>query len=113
MSANEQFTHAAETLLAVQYSMLEEEILYHWERECPKKRAALVADGALRKTVKLYARSIIGVQKGLEECGLERPLARMEAWAQLMRESDDDEEEAAAWGITLEEYRNRESVMDI
>ena len=48
------------------------------------------------------------MQKSLEEMeGVEPALSQSVAWGRLMRIEEDEEEEAEAWGMTLEEYRNR------
>jgi hypothetical protein len=53
---------------------------------------------------------LINLQIALQKTeNLDPALAKMEAWNRLMRHEEDEVEEAKAWGMTLEEYRNRPS----
>jgi hypothetical protein len=54
------------------------------------------------------AQALLDAQAEWQEIeGLPAPLARLEAWRRWMRIEEDEAEEAEAWGMSLEEYRNR------
>jgi hypothetical protein len=104
------FKYAQHHMLAQLFdSMTEYKILNFWREYEPKKVEDLLSQQALRKTIELTAKALIDMQLVLEEQEKLHPtLASMEAWNRLMRiEADEEEEEAAAWGMTLDEYRNR------
>jgi hypothetical protein len=71
---------------------------------------ALLMKGILKKTLVQMADALINLQIALQKTeNLDPALAKMEAWNRLMRHEEDEVEEAKAWGMTLEEYRNRPS----
>jgi hypothetical protein len=102
------FENLAYGLLPRQLGTKEGEILDFWREYEPKKVQALISQGLLRITLTQKANALRDMQTALEETEQLPPaLARMEAWNRLMRIEEDEEEEAEAWGMTLEEYRNR------
>ena len=108
MQTQAEFSSLEQELLLMQRSPLEEEILYHWRSYEPKLMEALLTQGTLRRSLAQKASDLLAVQKSLEKMDALPPsLARMEAWNRLMRITEDEAEEAEAWGMTLEEYRNR------
>jgi hypothetical protein len=107
-TAHDDFQNLEQELLDMKTRFHEDEILHHWRTHEPKRIEALLLQGVLRKTLQKQAHSLRAVQKSLEEMELLPPaLAKMEAWSRLMRIEEDKAEEAKAWGMTLEEYRNR------
>jgi hypothetical protein len=89
-------------------SMTERKILDFWRQHEPKKVEELLSKQMLRKTLTLTANALLDMQLALQETERLHPvLARSEAWNRLMRIEEDAVEEAAAWGMTLEDYLNR------
>ena len=112
-TTNDDFEELAQRLLRQRTSMLEDEILSFWRINEPKKTQSLLFQKILRRTLKQQARAIVDLQKTLEEMeGVEPALSKTEAWRRLMWIEEDEAEEAAAWGMTLDEYRSRWWVTD-
>jgi hypothetical protein len=89
-------------------SMTERRILKHWQIYEPKKVEDLLSKQMLKQTLTLTAEALLDMQIALmEQEKLNPALAQSEAWNRLMRIEEDEAEEAEAWGMTLEEYRNR------
>lgn len=114
MSIEQNFHHAEQDSLNQKYdSGMERKILRFWREYEPKKVQSLLDQGQLRQTLQLKAVALFDMQHSLEKYDrLDPVLAAMEAWNRLMRIEEDAEEEAAAWGMTLEEYKNRDWIMD-
>ena len=109
MQTQNDFKNLERELLPIRTTMLENEILCHWRSNEPKKLDELFLRGMVSRSLKMRARDLLSVQRTMEETEQLPPsLARMEAWRQLMRIEEDETEEAAAWGMTLDEYRNRQ-----
>ena len=105
---NDHFEDHAQRLLQQRTSPLADRILDHWRDNEPKRLETLFLQGALRRTIRIYEQTLLDMQKSLEEMeGVEPALSQSVAWGRLMRIEEDEEEEAEAWGMTLEEYRNR------
>ena len=106
---NDHFEDHAQRLLQQRTSPLADRILDHWRDNEPKRLETLFLQGALRRTIRIYERTLLDMQKSLEEMGggVEPALSQSVAWGRLMRIEENEEEEAEAWGVTLEEYRNR------
>ncbi|MGB9154302.1 MAG: hypothetical protein WCD70_14575 [Alphaproteobacteria bacterium] len=91
-------------------SLMEYNILDHWRTYEPKRVESLLMKGILRKTIVQMSEALWDMQMALEKTEkLDPSLAETEAWNRLMRHEEDEVEEAKAWGMTLEEYRNRPS----
>jgi hypothetical protein len=105
------FRYAKKQVLEQQFdSMAEQAILKHWRVHEPKKVEALLSKGILRRTLALMANALWDMQMDLEKSEKLHPvLAKTEAWRCLMRIEEDAKEEAEAWGMILEEYRNRKA----
>jgi hypothetical protein len=89
-------------------SGMERVILNHWREYEPKRVEELLSKGMLRKALTQKADALLDMQMALEKTeGLNPVLAQLEAWNRLMRIEEDAEEEAKAWGMTVEEYLNR------
>jgi hypothetical protein len=81
-------------LLDRKTSMLEDEILDFWRKYEPKRVEGLLSQRILRKTVKEKASALLALKKSLEEWEQLPPvLAKTEAWRELMRFEDDEDEE--------------------
>ena len=105
---NDHFEDHAQRLLQQRTSPLADRILDHWRDNEPKRLETLFLQGALRRTIRIYEQTLLDMQKSLEEMeGVEPALSQSVAWGRLMRIEEDEEEAAEAWGMTLEEYRNR------
>jgi hypothetical protein len=109
MQAQADFDNLQRELLPMKFdSMAEYEILKFWREYEPKKVEDLLFKKILRRTLTLTANALWDMQLALEETEQLPPvLARTEAWSRLMRIEEDEEEEAEAFGMTLDEYRNR------
>jgi hypothetical protein len=109
MPIRKHFKYAKRTILPQLFdSMAEQTILKFWRVHEPKKVEALLSKGILRRTLTLMANALWELQMDLEKSEKLHPvLAKTEAWRVLMRIEEDEVEEAAAWGMTVEEYRNR------
>jgi len=110
MSPRDNFEEQAQRLLQQRTSMLEDEILSFWRVHEPKKVEEFLFHKMLRRSLKQQASYLLAVQRTMEEMEqLPPPLAKMEAWRNLMRiEEEEDEAEAdkeADWGPWREEYR--------
>ena len=91
-------------------NLTERKVLQFWREYEPKRVDALLLKGTLRKALVEKAAALWDMQMALEETeNLDPMLAKMEAWNRLMKIEEDEKEEAEAWGMTLEEYRNRPS----
>ena len=104
---NDNFTEQAQRLLQQRTSMLEDEILSFWRVYEPEKTATFLLQGILRRTLKQQARAIVNMQRALEETeGVEPALSKSEAWRNLMRieEEEDEADKEADWGPWREEY---------
>jgi hypothetical protein len=103
------FQQTEQELMSMQFnSLTERNILKFWRTHEPKKVEDMLSKGILRKTLTLTADAILDMQMALQESeNLPPSLARMEAWNRLMRIEEDEVEEAEAFGMTLDEYRNR------
>ena len=102
------FEDHAQQLLRQRTGLLEEEILSFWRRNEPKKLDEYFRHGIVKRLLKQQAKNLRAVQQTIEEREQLSPsLAKMEAWRSLMRIEEDEAEEAAAWGMTLDEYRCR------
>jgi hypothetical protein len=101
--------YAKHQLLAQQFdSMTEGRILKHWHEYEPKRVEDLLFKRILRRTLIQKANALLDMQIALQKYeGLHPTLARMEAWNRLLRIEEDEGEEAEAFGMTLDEYRNR------
>jgi hypothetical protein len=108
------FRQAQRHMLAMKFnSQTEQRILHFWRTHEPKKVENLLFKGILRRTLEQTADALFDMQIALEKSELLSPaLAQSEAWRRLMRIEEDEAEEAAAWGMTLDEYRNRRWGMD-
>ncbi|MGB9154560.1 MAG: hypothetical protein WCD70_15910 [Alphaproteobacteria bacterium] len=108
MSPRDNFTEQAQRLLQQKTSMLEDEILSFWRVYEPKKVEEFLFHQILRRALKQQASDLIAVQRTMEEMEqLPPPLAKMEAWRNLMRieEEEDEADKEADWGPWREEYR--------
>jgi hypothetical protein len=102
----EDFQEFARALLNYKTTMLEDEILDFWRGYEPTKVETLLTQRVLVKCVRQKAADIVAMQKSLEEWEqVPAALTKLEAWRRLMRIEEDEEEEAEAFGMTLEEYR--------
>ena len=101
-----QFKYSERTTLPQLFdSMAEQYILKHWRVHEPQKVEALLSEGMLRLNLTFVAKALWDLQRSLQKSEkLPLPLARLEAWRQLMRAEQDAEEEASAWGMTAEEH---------
>jgi hypothetical protein len=105
---NDNFEEQAQRLFQQKTSMLADEILSFWRVYEPQRIDTLFSHGALRKTIKVYERTLLDMQRYLEDMEqLPPPLAKMEAWRNLMRieEEEDEADKEADWGPWREEYR--------
>jgi hypothetical protein len=110
---NDNFAELAQGLLRQRTGLLEDEILSFWREYEPNKIDQLLFQKKLRAVLRQQASALTDMQEALEKQEqLPPPLAKMEAWRRLMRIEEDEAEEAAAWGMTLDEYRNRSWGMD-
>ncbi|MDR3424064.1 MAG: hypothetical protein P4M13_03165 [Alphaproteobacteria bacterium] len=103
------FEELAQQLLQQRTTMLEDEILSFWRSYEPEKLKEFFLHGMARRALKQRAADILAVQKTMEEMEqLPSSLARMEAWRNLMRieEEEDEADKEADWGPWREEYRN-------
>ena len=104
---NDNFEEQAQRLLQQRTSMLEDEILSFWREYEPKKIEEFLFHKMLRRTLKQQARAIVDMQRALEETeGVEPALSKSEAWRNLMRieEEEDEADKEADWGPWREEY---------
>ena len=103
------FEEQAQWLLRQRSSLLEDEILSFWREYEPKKIDQLLFEKKLRAALLYQARALTDMQEALERHEqLPPPLAKMEAWRNLMRieEEEDGADKEADWGPWREEYRN-------
>lgn len=103
------FEEQAQRLLRQRTSILEDEILSFWRNYEPKKVEEFLLNQMLRKSVKQQAADLLAVQRTMEEMEQLPPeLAKMEAWRNLMRieEDEDEADKEADWGPWREEYLN-------
>jgi hypothetical protein len=108
MPPRDTFTEQAQRLLQQRTSMLEDKILSFWRTHEPKKIEEFLFHKMLRRSLKQQASDLLAVQRTMEEMEqLPPPLAKMEAWRNLMRieEEEDEADKEADWGPWREEYR--------
>lgn len=102
------FEELAQGLSEQKTSILEDKILDFWRENEPKKVQDLLDMGMLKQAVTKKADALLDMKMALAQSdNLPLALAEHEAWSRLMRIEEDAAEEAAAWGMTLEEYLNR------
>lgn len=106
MKAQRNFHRAEMQILSMQTEGgAEMAILRHWRAHDPKKVEALMAQGILRKTLKLQAQTLFELQIVLEETENLNPVsAQSEAWNRLMQTG---EEETESLEMALKDYRDR------
>ncbi|MGB9153644.1 MAG: hypothetical protein WCD70_11215 [Alphaproteobacteria bacterium] len=107
MQTIEDFEEHARQLLRQRTSMLEDEILSFWRVYEPKKVEEFLFHKMLRRSLKQQASDLLAVQRTMETMEhLPPPLAKMEAWRNLMRieEEEDEADKEADWGPWREEY---------
>jgi hypothetical protein len=109
MTPHKHLHYAKHEMLAQKFDGgMEQKILKHWRQYEPKRVERLLAQGILRRSLIQMANALLDMQIALEKTERLPPaLSRSEAWNRLMRIEEDAEEEAKAWGMTLEEYLNR------
>jgi hypothetical protein len=104
---NDDFEEQAQQLLRQRTSMLEDEILSFWRVYEPKKIEEFLFRKMLRRSLKQQASDLLAVQRTMEEMEQLPPqLAKSEAWRNLMRieEEEDEADKEADWGPWREEY---------
>lgn len=104
---NDDFEELAQHLLRQRTSMLEDEILSFWRVYEPKKIEEFLFHKMLRRSLKQQASDLLAVQRTMEEMEQLPPcLAKSEAWRNLMRieEEEDEADKEADWGPWREEY---------
>jgi hypothetical protein len=101
---------AKSELMAMKFDgMLEQEVFNHWRDNEPKKVEALMMKRELRKAISDQTNALILLRRQLQKTeNLDPAMARMEAWNRLMRITEDATAEAKAWGMTTEDYQNRD-----
>ena len=107
---HDDFEEHARQLLEQKTSMLEDRILSFWRVYEPKKLNEYFLHGIVRRSLKQQAGALLAAQRTMEELEQLPPaLAESEAWRNLMRIEEDEEEEDPAdreadWGPWRQEY---------
>jgi hypothetical protein len=107
MQTTEDFEEQEQGLLRQKTSMLEDEILSFWREYEPQKLEEFFLHGMVRRSLKQQADDLLAAQRTMEKLEqLPPPLAKMEAWRNLMRieEEEDAADKEADWGPWREEY---------
>ena len=101
------FEHTTAEIFSLRTIPLENEILDFWRKHEPKKIDRLLFRQGLKAALRQQAHALTNMQEVLEKQEhLPPSLAKMEAWRRLMHIEENAAQEAAAWGMTLDEYRN-------
>jgi hypothetical protein len=106
-TTNDDFEEQAQQLFRQRTSLLEDEILSFWRINAPNILDELFLHGKVRRALKQQASDLLSVQRTMQEMEQLPPsLARMEAWRNLMRieEIEDEADKEADWGPWREEY---------
>lgn len=114
MPQQKSLTQAKRELLSMKFdSGMEREILKSWREHQPKRIEELLTKGKLKQALIQMADALLDMQMDLEKSDRLPPaLAKLEAWNILMRPTEDAKEEAAAWGMTVDEYLSRSWVLN-